>query len=129
MVTMKTTSCRKKTVLFIAFAYIALLLIIVGCGGGAALPVADNTPPNYVVTVDGEAGNELNESRELGFSLEREAQTGNNIIAFEGTEQSGPVTIFIAVNEDAQRVTICEVVDGTFMLNLSLPPTDVITQV
>ena len=115
--------------MFIAFAYIALLLIIVGCGGGAALPVADNTPPNYVVTVDGEAGNELNESRELGFSLEREAQTGNNIIAFEGTEQSGPVTIFIAVNEDAQRVTICEVVDGTFMLNLSLPPTDVITQV
>ena len=90
---MKTTSCRKKTVLFIAFAYIALLLMIVGCVGGAALPVADNTPPNYVVTVDGEAGNELNESRELGFSLEREAQTGDNIIAFERTEQSGPVTI------------------------------------
>ena len=126
---MKTTSYRKKTVLFIAFAYIALLLMIVGCGGGAALPVADNTPPNYVVTVDGEAGNELNESRELGFSLEREAQTGNNIIAFEGTEQSGPVTIFIAVNEGAQRVTLCEIVDGTFKMNLSLPPTDVITQV
>ena len=71
---MKTTSYKKNPVLFITLAFIALLLLIVGCGGGAALPVADNTPPSYVVTVDGETGNEQNETREFGLSLEREGQ-------------------------------------------------------
>jgi uncharacterized repeat protein (TIGR02543 family) len=109
---------NKRKVIFIA-GFIAVILLLVGCGGGGNVPeVVDNTAPVVVEhSLDGEDGDELSESRNSSYILE--------IIAMDN--QSETLELEFAVNDGKVFEMTLKKYGGKFPFSAQIPDTNFTT--